>query len=405
MVVVIVRWQRHCRESLRECLPFCDNRLPIEHLSMSLALSRRIWVPLFVIGIALIARPAHADDQQTARAAFQEGVKAFQASDYRAALAKFEEAERASHSAVIRYNIARALEKLEQPQRAVAEYEAYVAEAGESGEFTGAATVAIAQIKAKSTRLRIDSKPPGASVKLNDQELTEKTPLTVLVPAGSQRVSVQIDKWSETRNYEASGNGSTGEIVFVRPVAAKVIVKTVTPPVRKPQIDGLVGSFGLSLSAYSFVGKGEEGDSTADSQAKGVVFGLTFDVGYALSQQWAILARGFGALGSAKGSLASLAAGGPVASVRLGEDWWVGGGIVVGAGRADSSGNLIAAGSDTNVTFETQLALGPTIELTYVIDQNDDGHWIASLMPTTLLTTGGQESTIVVPLIIGYRWF
>jgi hypothetical protein len=218
---------------------------------------------------------------------------------------------------------------------------------------------------------------------------------------------VKIDEWSETKQYDAAGNGSTGELVFARPAGpARVIVKEVKPAAAKPpEIAGLMGSFGVSLTGYSFVGNAEDSGNEGDSQPAGLVFGLMFDVGFAASQKVAVLLRAFGGLGKAEGALASLGAAGPVATLRLGRDWWLGGGIVAGASRADSNADLISAGNDSTVTFQTDLALGPTLELTYVLDQNRDGHWLVSLMPTTLVTTGGEESTIAVPLIVGYRWF
>src|SRR5688572_18119931 len=123
----------------------------------------------FVLGLLLVltAAPfAHADAKD-ARATFQAGVKAFQDGSFELALGKFQEADRLGHAAAITYNIARTFEKLERPQEAYEAYEAYVAEAGEAGEFTSAAVVAIAQLKARSTRLSIESTPPGAEITLD----------------------------------------------------------------------------------------------------------------------------------------------------------------------------------------------------------------------------------------------
>ena len=50
-------------------------------------------------------------------------------------------------------------------------------------------------------------------------------------------------------------------------------------------------------------------------------------------------------------------------------------------------------------------ALGPSLDLGYVIDQNEGGHWLVSVMPTVLFTTVNDESTLFVPLMLGYRWF
>jgi tetratricopeptide (TPR) repeat protein len=383
-------------------------------------MTRLAALGLLVLSLSITGR-ALGDDKQTAREAFKEGVTAFQAGDYKAALERFERADHAAHSPAITYNIARTLEKLERPQRAVDAYEAYIAEAGEAGEFTAAATVAIAQIKGRSSRLRIESTPPGASVTIDGEKVGQKTPLALLVARGQHEVVIELDDWREQRVFQATGAGSSGEILFVRgqappppppPPAAPVAKPPEEKP--KPEIDGLVGSAGLSLSAYRFVGSAEERsgaeNTTADNTPGGLIFGLAFDAGYALSRRSALLLRGFGGLGSSESSLASLGAAGPVFSYRVSDRWWVGGGLAVGAGRADADATtrnttLVDAKDDSQITFETDFALGPTLELGYVLDQNEDGHWLVSLMPTTLFTTGGEESTLFFAFMLGYRWF
>ena len=54
---------------------------------------------------------------------------------------------------------------------------------------------------------------------------------------------------------------------------------------------------------------------------------------------------------------------------------------------------------------ETDLAFGPMLELTYAVGDSDNGQWIVSLQPGTLITTGSEESTLFVPLVLGHRWF
>ena len=83
-------------------------------------------------------------------------MQLFQDGDFVGALEHFEQADRAHHAPAITYNIGRARESLGQAHPAVAAYEAYLGEAGPSGEYSGAATIAIAQLKARSTRLRIE---------------------------------------------------------------------------------------------------------------------------------------------------------------------------------------------------------------------------------------------------------
>jgi hypothetical protein len=364
---------------------------------------------------------ANADEKADARAAFQAGVKAFQGGDYATSLDKFQEADGLSHSPAITYNVARTLEKLERPQDAYEAYEAYVAEAGEGGEFTSAAIVAIAQIKARASRLSIESTPPGAEVTLDGKKLRSKTPVTVLVARGPHQIALALDDWSEARSYDAAGGGSSGQLVFVRSVAAPAtpaaetrpappaaIVPAAPPP---PHLQGLVISAGLSLSAYRFFGTADErtgsARTTADATAGGLVFGLALDAGYALSARTALSLRLFGGLGSAQEALATIGAGGPVISHHVSDRWWLGGGVAVGAGRADADATKEDSNAilDSQITFETNFAIGPTLELGYVLDQNQDGHWLAAVMPTLLVTTTSRESTLIIPLALGYRWY
>jgi hypothetical protein len=377
----------------------------------------------FVVALLILllaSGRANADGKQAARDAFQAGVKAFQAGDYGVALDKFQEADTSAHAPAITYNLARTLEKLDRPQEALDAYEAYVAEVGEGGEFTSSAVVAISQVKARATRLSIESTPPGAEITLDGKKLRGKTPLTLLVARGSHQVALQLDAWKELRSYDAPGGGSSGELVFVRSEAAQppppVVAKPASPapstpaPVT-PRLQGLVVSAGLSASVYRFLGTADErsggGQTEADSTAGGLVFGLAVDAGYAFSSRTALLLRLFGGLGSSEQALATIGAGGPVLSYHLSKSWWVGGGVAVGAGRADADAttNKSNALLDSQITFKTNFALGPTLELGYVLDQNDDGHWLVAVMPTLLVTTSSRESTLFFPLMLGYRWY
>jgi hypothetical protein len=371
-----------------------------------------------LVTVLLVAPALRAEDADPARPLFQKGVAAFQAGDYAGALEQFRAADAARHSPSITYNIARALEKLERPQAAVNAYEAFLGEVGAESELTAAATLAIAQIKAKSTRLRIESTPPGASVAIDGETLRDKTPVTVLVTRGHHELVLTSGTWRETRSYDAPGGGGSGELVFVHTEAARPAPPAAPPAPRRerrpppPEIDGLMGSAGLSLSVYRFIGAPEQTDSTsqttADRAPTGLVFGLAFDFGYAVSTRTALLLRGFGGLGSSENTLASLGAIAPSFSWRATRNWWLGAGVAVGAGSADSDASrrdLLGAQSDASIAFQTAFALGPCLELSYVIDQNEGGHWIASLLPTTLFSLGGGQSTLFLPLMAGYRWF
>jgi hypothetical protein len=158
-------------------------------------------------------------DVEAARRDFSEGVRLYQQSDFEGARRLFLQADKAHHAPAIVYNLALAEERLGHPQAAVDAYEAYVAEAGESGEFTSSATFAIAQIKARSTRLRIDSEPSGARLFVDGSPLREPAPTVVLVPAGHHVIVAQGDGWRAERDLVAAGSGDSVALSLTAPAA------------------------------------------------------------------------------------------------------------------------------------------------------------------------------------------
>jgi hypothetical protein len=388
--------------------------------------SLRLIASALLAGV-LFAAPAFAD-VDTARKRFEKGVELFQRGEHQAALDEFLAANAAHHDAAITYNIARARESLAQAQPAIDTYEAYIADAGEQGEFTAASTLAIAQIKARSTRLRIETTPAGARVTVDGTELRDATPVSIFLFGGKHTVEITKDDWKETRVVDLPGGGSTTDLTLVRSATPKpkpkpkpkpaptAPVAKPAPPPEPPVLEGLIGGAALSLSGFAFVGEAEEsGEQTekeSDETAKGIVFGLAFEAGWALGPRTGLVLRGFGGLGSSRSELAALAAGGPALTYRLSDDWWIGGGAIFGGSRADSDATKEErdpiAGvnrSDSSITYRTDFAVGPTVELSYALGQTGDGQWIVSLIPGMLLTTNREQSTIFIPLLIGYRWF
>ncbi len=350
-----------------------------------------------------IARPCLADEK-SAREHFEKGVELFRRSEAATALGEFEAADREHHAPAITYNIARALEALGRVHGAIAAYEKYIVEAGESGEFTSSATVAIAELKSKSTRLRVETKPAGASVRVDGVLIDEKSPVVVYVLAGRHNIAVEIDDWNDQKDVNVSGGGTSAETTLTRPAPKKagaplpvpqVIERRIPPP---PPIEpsGLMGGLALSFSGYTFVNK----DSQAEGKPSGLVFGLAVDVGYAVSQRTSLMIRALGGFGSKEGSLATVGAGGPIVSWRATSDLWLGGGLVIGGGRADSS-----AQTEGEVTSSTDFAIGPSGEITYAFANDSTGQWVVSLLPGMLITTNDEQSTVFVPLVLGHRWF
>lgn len=392
-------------------------------------LERGIIAGLVACALLIAAPPARADATSDARTHFAHGVKLFESGDFTGALQEFQTADKLHHSPAIRYNIGRTDEALGHAQAAVDAYQAYLAEAGDTGRFTAAAAAAIAQISKRCTHLRVTTNPPGARVFADGLQLSAHSPTTVLLLAGHHRIEIDLDGWTDAREYDAAGSGASDSMKFTRPAKPKPAPPAPAPakPAPAPQpkpaapapkaptgpvLEGLMGEAALSIYGYRFVGTAQEksgsSTTTANSQPGGVAFGLSIEVGWALSHRTALLLRGFGGLGSSSGDLASLGAAGPAVTFRLNDSWWAGGGVLFGAGRANSDATSkspsLASASDSQITVRTDLAVGPMLELSYALADNPAGQWLVSIMPSTLFTTLGKQSTIFLPLVIGHRW-
>ncbi len=94
-----------------------------------------------VFGVLVSSREARADDVEAARRDFAEGVRLYQRGDYEGARRLFKKADGEHHAPSIVYNLAVAEERALRPQAAIDTYEAYLAEAGENGEFASSSTV------------------------------------------------------------------------------------------------------------------------------------------------------------------------------------------------------------------------------------------------------------------------
>lgn len=368
-------------------------------------MTRWSLLPLFVAALTFTL-PASADEAE-AREHLKKGVELFQRSEPAAALEEFEAADRAHHSPAITYNIARAREALGHAHSAISAYETYISEAGAGGDLTSAATLAVAQLKTKCTRLQVVTTPSGARIRVDGVLIEETTPATVYLLRGKHNIAVELDGWNDQKDFDSKGTGA-GKIELTKPEvpkpekpdappAAAAPAAPAKPEPEKPlEPKGIMGGFGLSFYGYTFVNKEDD----AQEKPSGVVFGVELDVGYALSTKTAVLLRALLGLGSKEGSAATLGAGGPVLSFRVDDDLWLGGGVIFGASQADAT-----AEKQGEVTAETDTAFGPTAEISYAFSNDNTGQWLISLLPGMLITTTEEQSTIFVPLVIGHRWF
>ncbi|MEO6419742.1 MAG: tetratricopeptide repeat protein, partial [Polyangiaceae bacterium] len=157
------------------------------------------------------------DDVDDARKQFVEGVQRFQEGDFEGARAAFGRAEAEHHSAVIVYNLARTEERLGHPQAAIEDYEAYLAEGGDAAEYGPAAALAIAQIKGRSPRVRIETSPPGTRIFVDGTPITERSPTTLLVPVGHHHVVVEGDGWRGEVDLDAVETAHVVSVTIARP--------------------------------------------------------------------------------------------------------------------------------------------------------------------------------------------
>jgi hypothetical protein len=166
--------------------------------------ARTAWLAL---AAALTSVPALADEVDDARQHFAEGVRRFGDGDFEGARRLFLQAEHEHHAPAILYNLARAEERLGHPQAAVDAYERYLADAGSKAEYGEAAAIAIVEIRGRSSRVRIESRPSGARVFVDGSALAGVTPTVVLAPAGLHHVVIEADAWRAAIDFEAAAGG------------------------------------------------------------------------------------------------------------------------------------------------------------------------------------------------------
>lgn len=351
---------------------------------------------------------------EAARRDFAEGVRLFQRTDYEGARSLFKKADGEHHAAAIVYNLAFAEERLSHLQAAVDGYEAYVAEVGDRGEYSAAAGVAIAQIKARATRLRIDTKPSAARVFVDGFPLAEPAPTTFLVPMGHHVVVAQGEGWRAEEDVEARGLGDVLSVVVKSPsteataaLPPAVVERppTVDAPPEQPRQEprprpsssapeGLVYGAAFALAPYILLGAsdGTPRRENADT-AKQVLAGAIVEVGYALTDRFELLGRGFFALGP-DGKPSYAAMGGPGISLRVGSSVWLG-------------ATFLGGGIDTmahDAHYKTNIVFGAMAEATLAVLPSDLGQWSVGFQPGLLLTDNPRDNTaFFFPLTFGFR--
>ena len=368
---------------------------------------------LWLAGLALlVARSAWADDTADARGHFSEGVHRFEQGDVEGARQLFLQAEREHHAPVILYNLARCEERLGHSQAAVDAYEKYLSEAGTNGEFAQAAAVAVADVRSRSSRVRIESRPPDGRVFVDGNPLDEPTPTTILLSAGLHHVVIEGDGWRAGSDLEATAGGTQTVLVQrpsapgpdssapvnapVPPPPAPSSAPAATPPREPPGPDDLVFGGSFMLVPYGFIGASNGRPN--DSALAGVDVGVTAEVGYAFAPRAEFLLRGFGALGAECHDFfgSHFVSAGPSISYRLFDAFWVGA-TLLGGNAATCRGAVV---------YSTDIVFSPTFDLALAVSTHQYGQWYVSASFAYYFANPTNDNRVIyVPVGFGVRFF
>ncbi len=345
-------------------------------------------------------------------------MKLYQQGDWEGARRLFKKADEEHHAPAIVYNLALAEEKLGHLQAALDAYEAYVAEVGDKGELSAPAVLAIAQIKARSTKLRIESTPPGARVFVDGVPLADPAPVTFLVGAGHHVVIAQGDDWRAERDVEAKGAGDALTVALEKTVAPPVTtpppldIERNTPPANPPPPGDKTTKPEPPAGPEGFVWGAEfaivpcwllpvtKAEATNARDVASIVAGPVLEIGWALNEDFLFLARAFAGIGpDAKPSYAFM--GGPGLSYQLFDAVWLGASFI--GGKLETAGES-AQNRDESVRYGTNLVFGAMAEANVILIKKKDGEWLAGLQPAFLLTKRSNDNTtFFFPLSFGYR--
>jgi hypothetical protein len=356
--------------------------------------------PLAALALATavlaFASPSAAD-VEIARKLFAEGVQRFQKGDFEGARRLFEDADREHHSPVIDYNLALAEERLGHLQAAVEGYERYLAQAGEEGEFAQPATIALAQIRARSGRVHVRSQPPGGRVFVNGWPIRERTPTSIYVPPGHHLVVVEFERDRQSADVDLD-SGQTKSIELVR--AADGGSGTIDAPVGSARdLSGVVWGASFQVVPYGFFSstRGDEGGAT------GIFVGLSADVGYAFTRRAVIGLRAYGSVGSECKQVfdSHIASLGPMLQIRAYDSLWIGAGLYGGNGETCRL-------RDNGITdrYTTDIVFSPVFDLSYAVTSQKYGQWLVSVGLGYFFATPSNDNRLIyAPIGFGPRFF
>jgi hypothetical protein len=359
-----------------------------------------------------LAAAAPEDDVASARKHFAEAVKRYKDGDFEGARALFLQAEGEHHAPAIVYNVARSEERLGHPQAAVDAYEAYLGEAGEKGEFAQASALALAQIRARAPKLRIETKPGGARLFLDGAPLREVSPTTTLVTPGRHHVVAEGADWRAEADVDAVDPARLETVSLAAPApheAAPVapppaqVAPTPTPapaPLPAAGPDGLIVGGQFVLVPHRF-----DGTDLRRFSSFGLAAGFMAEIGFAPAENFDVLLRAMAAFGSKGDPATILGSIGIAGSYRIHRAVWIGAAFSGGRATLEGEGDpaKIAAGAQRR--FDTNWVFCPSLELSVAVITRSYGQWFVSAFPGYYFAAPDDNDTLYLPIGFGLRSF
>jgi hypothetical protein len=372
---------------------------------------------LLAAGGAVLARRALADNFADARGHFLEGVRHFADGDFEGARRLFLQADQEHHAPTISYNLARAEERLGHVQAAVDAYERYLGEAGGAAEFAEPAAIAVADLRAHSGRLRIETKPPGARAFVDGSPLFEATPTATLVPVGLHHVVVEGDTWRAATDVQATA-GVSQTVQLDRPEAPAASTpppstssSTPPPPVgppktreaERPDPSGLVYGGSFVLAPFVFFGSGSPsgtGGTRNGTTQWGFEAAMSAEFGYAFTPRAEIVLRGLGGLGSTchQPFDSHILAGGPAINYRVTDIFWLGASGIGGEAQT-------CRGQSSVANYTTGFVLSPTLDAGIAVVTTSYGQWMVTASASFFFADSHRNMMLYFPLGFGVRFF
>jgi hypothetical protein len=140
----------------------------------------------------------------SARELDQDGVRAFRETRYSDAIRYFRAAYRLGGPSSELWNIARASERLDDAEGAVAAIEEYLALHDLSPQDRTEAERELRALRTRTSMLTVTTTPPGAIVVVDGKQTLGPTPVSVELPAGAHTIAIRRDGFvPQTRPLEA----------------------------------------------------------------------------------------------------------------------------------------------------------------------------------------------------------